>query len=229
MRIGILGGTFNPIHYGHLRSAEEVRAALSLDALRFVPSASPPHKPKDEIASAADRLEMVRLALEDYPAYSCDPTEVRRGGTSYTLDTVEEMSRSMPDGGELFFIIGADAFAELGTWHRPREVLGAVHFAVTLRGEQNSSAYFQTLLRVVQAIEPDYRVQDEGPEKEMRLTKKNRVIKFLPITEVRISATRIRQRVREASSLRHLLPHQVELFIIRRRLYGHSGVVSADC
>lgn len=228
MRIGILGGTFNPIHYGHLRSAGEVRAALSLDALRFVPSASPPHKPQDEVAPAADRLEMVRLALEDYPAYSCDSTEVRRGGTSYTLDTVEEMSKRLPDGGELFFIIGADAFAELGTWHRPREVLGAVHFAVTLRGEQNAPAYFRMLLRVVRAIEPDYRVREDAPGKEMRLAGKSRVIRFLPITEVDISATRVRQRVREAASLRHLLPRQVELFIIRRRLYGHSGVVPAD-
>ena len=221
----MLGGTFNPIHYGHLRSAEEVRKALRLDEIRFVPSALPPHKPKDEIAPAADRLEMVRIALEDYPLYACDPIEVERAGASYTLDTLKEMARRRPDDDELFFIIGADAFVELGEWYRPKEVLGVTNFAVTLRGSQNSREYFQSLLRVIQEIEPGYRMKDER-EKEIRFVDKKRVVKFIPIPEVDISATQIRQRIKEASSIRYLLPHAVELFIIRRRLYGHPGIVS---
>ena len=192
MRIGILGGTFNPIHYGHLRSAEEVHKALLLDEIRFVPSALPPHKPKDEVASATDRLEMVRIALEDYPAYVCDPVEVERGGASYTLDTLEELTRRTPDEDEMFFIIGADAFLELSTWH-------------------------------LQEIEPGYCM--DKSLKEIKFTDKKRVIKFIPITEVDISATRIRQCIKESSSIKHLLPRDVELFIIRRRIYGHSGVV----
>ena len=223
MRVGILGGTFNPIHYGHLRSAEEVRKALLLDEIRFVPSALPPHKSQDEVASAADRLEMVRIALEDYPAYVCDPVEVERGGLSYTLDTWEELTRGASDDNNMFFIIGADAFLELGTWHKPKEVLSAVDFAVTLRGNQHSSAYLEALLQVIQEIEPGYCMGKSL--KEAELTDKKRVIKFVPITDVDISATRIRQYIKESCSIRHLLPREVELFIIRRRLYGHSGTV----
>ena len=223
MRIGILGGTFNPIHFGHLRSAEEVHQTLLLDEIRFVPSALPPHKPKDEVASAADRLEMVRIALEDYPAYVCDPVEVERGGASYTLDTLEELTRKTSPGSEMFFIIGADAFVELGTWHKPKEVLSAINFAVTLRGNQNTRDYVETLLRVIQEIEPSYCI--DKSLKEIKFMDKKRVIKFIPITEVDISSTRIRQCIKESSSIGHLLPREVELFIIRRRLYGYSGIV----
>ena len=221
MRIGILGGTFNPIHYGHLRSAEEVHKELMLDEIRFVPSALPPHKPIDEIASAADRLEMVRIALKDYPAYVCDPVEVERGGSSYTLHTMEELTRRIPDDNEMFFIIGADAFLELSTWHKPNEVLNATNFAVTLRGNQKTPEYFELLLRVIQEIEPGYCV--DRLLKEVKSTDNKRMIKFIPITEIDISATRIRQCIKELSSIQHLLPREVELFIIRRRLYGHSG------
>ncbi len=227
MRIGILGGTFNPIHYGHLHSADEVRRTLRLDEIRFVPSASPPHKPKGEIASVADRLEMIRIALVDYPAYVCDSIEVERGGVSYTLDTVKEVGRRVPDDDEMFFIIGADAFVELGTWHRPKEVLSAINFAVTLRGEQNSQEYFKTLFRIIKEIAPGYCIKkDLSKEAQFIDEAKKRVIKFLPIKEIDISATRIRERIKKASSIRCLLPREVELFIIRRRLYGHSGIVS---
>ena len=222
MRIGILGGTFNPIHYGHLRSAEEVRKALMLDEIKFVPSALPPHKPQDEVASAADRLEMVRIALEDYPAYVCDPVEVERGGPSYTLDTLRELARKIPDAGNMFFIIGADAFLALSTWHKPKEVLDAVNFAVTLRGNQNTSGYLEALQRVIREIQPGYCVDESMRKAEF--AEKKRFIKFVPITEVDISATQIRKCIEESCPIKHLLPPEVELFIIRRQLYGYSGV-----
>lgn len=226
MRIGILGGTFNPIHYGHLQSAEEVRDSLKLDEIRFVPSALPPHKPHDEVASAVDRLEMVRIALEDFPAYICDPLEVERGGSSYTLDTLKELMRKATDEDDMFFIIGADAFLELSTWYKPKEVLNAVNFAVTLRGTQKKSKYFEALQRVIEEIEPGYCI--DNSLKQAEFAEKKRVIKFIPITEVDISATRIRQCIKESSTIQHFLPREVELFIIRRRLYGHSGVVFDD-
>ncbi len=223
LRIGILGGTFNPIHYGHLRSAEEVRKALMLDEIRFVPSALPPHKPQNEVASAADRLEMVRIALEGYSPYVCDPVEIERGGPSYTLDTLNELTRKTLDIDDMFFIIGADAFLELRTWYKPKDVLHAVNFAVTLRGDQKTSEYLEALLQVIQEVEPRYCMVESL--KEAVFTDKKRIIKFMPITEVDISATRIRQYIKESSSIQHLLPREVELFIIRRRLYGHSGNV----
>ncbi len=222
MRIGILGGTFNPIHYGHLRSAEEVRKALKLDEIRFIPSALPPHKPKDEVASAADRLEMVRIALEGYSSYVCDPVEVERGGPTYTLDTLKELARTTSDEDEMFFIIGADAFLELSTWYEPKQVLNAVSFAVTLRGNQNTAEYIEAILKVIREIEPGS-CFDEFL-REIKFADNERVIKFIPITEVDISATRIRQCIRASSSIRHLLPREVELFIIRRQLYRYSGI-----
>ncbi len=222
MRIGILGGTFNPIHYGHLQSAEEVRNALMLDEIRFVPSALPPHKPQAEVAHASDRLEMVRIALATNPAYVCDSMEIERGGTSYTLDTLEELARTISDEDVMFFIIGADAFLELGTWHRPKEVLNTANFAVTLRGNQNESEYLEALLRVIREIRPD--CSFDKSLQEIKFADSERVIRFVPIPEIDISATRIRKCINESSSIEDLLPREVELFIIRRRLYGCSGV-----
>ena len=136
---------------------------------------------------------------------------------------MEELARRLPDENDLFFVIGADAFLELNTWHKPKEVLHAVDFAVTLRGNQNTTEYFEALLREIREIEPAYCL-DESLQ-EIKFADNERIIKFISIPEVDISATRIRQCIKTSSSIEHLLPREVELFIIRRRLYGHSGNV----
>ncbi len=222
MRIGIQGGTFNPIHLGHLRAAEEVREALALDQVRFIPSARPPHKPDEAIASARDRLEMVRLATEDHPGFVCDPIEVERGGVSYTIDTLSALAEGACRGHETFFIVGADAFAEFHTWHKPVQLLRMCHFAVTLRGGQRAGEVLAILAKTLKAQDPSARFEEVG-ENKMQIVDSQKVIYFVPISTLDISATHVRRLARSGASLRYLLPPAVELFIIRRQLYGREA------
>ena len=222
MRIGIQGGTFNPIHYGHLRGAEEVREALALDQVRFIPSAQPPHKPDEEIAPAQDRLEMVRLAAGEHEGFVCDPIEVERGGRSYTVDTLAALAGSACKGHEIFFIVGADAFCEVHTWSRAPQLLRMAHFAVTLRGEQRAGDVIRTVERTMVPLDPSLRFESAG-EGKAKVIDSEFLIHFVPISRLEISATQIRRRVHAGTSIRYLLPRDVELFIIRRRLYrGNS-------
>ena len=131
MKLGILGGTFDPIHLAHLRIAEEVRLALELDRVFFVPASNPPHRP-GPVAAAADRLEMVRIATASNPAFEVSDLELRREGRSYTVDTLRAVSARHP-GSELWFIIGSDAVAEIDSWREPDEVLRLARFAIVSR------------------------------------------------------------------------------------------------
>jgi len=226
LRTGILGGTFNPIHFGHLRPTEEVREALGLDQVRFIPLADPAHKPPNGIAPPRDRLEMVRLALEDHPFFVCDPLEIERGGISYTVDTIEALLGGPCSGHELFFIIGADAFSLLHTWREPIRLLGMTNFAVTLRGEQEAG-------RVIEGVETHLKESNGGikfmeiGEYSFKAVDIDKVIDFIPVTTLDISATQIRGLCRGQGGLRNLLPPPVEAFIIRRGLYGGKGQASA--
>ncbi|MEE9274205.1 MAG: nicotinate-nucleotide adenylyltransferase [bacterium] len=221
MRAGILGGTFNPIHYGHLRSAEEVREALGLDEVRFIPLAEPAHKPNGGIAPAADRLEMVRLATGDNPAFVCDPIEVERGGVSYTVETMAALAEGSCRGQETFFIIGADAFRELHTWREPLALLGMTNFAVTLREEQSREEVLAALAREMGRLAPSFSLKETG-ESSVQVVDSNREIHFTSISTFDISGTDVRRRAGQGGSLRYLLPPSVEGFIIRRGLYGYS-------
>jgi nicotinate-nucleotide adenylyltransferase len=126
-KVGILGGTFNPPHNGHLIIANEVLDALKLDEIRFMPNAIPPHKEKAGDADVSQRLEMTRLAIEDTPYFQLETAEIERGGKSYTYDTMVELKTKEPDT-EFFFIIGGDSIDSLKTWYRIEELLQFVTF-----------------------------------------------------------------------------------------------------
>ena len=130
--IGLLGGTFNPVHEGHLSIAREALALFALDAVWFIPCAVPPHKPVHDLASNEDRLAMLRLALADEPRFAALSIEFERPGKSYTLDTVRALQALHPDAG-FVFIIGADTLPELHTWHRPLELLELVRIVTLAR------------------------------------------------------------------------------------------------
>ena len=131
-RIGVLGGTFNPIHLGHLRAAEEVAEALALDRVLLVPSAQPPHKAGgDALAPGAMRLAWVEAACAGNPRLSACDVEIARGGASYTVDTLRALAEE--HAGRPVFIIGSDAFAELGTWREPKQLFALADFAVMAR------------------------------------------------------------------------------------------------
>jgi len=147
MKIGILGGTFNPIHAGHLILAEEAREKLSLDKVIFVPAFMPPHKDAPDIAPAADRLDMVKLALKDNKHLLVSDTEIKRNGRSYTIDTISEFKRAYPND-ELYFIIGSDLLTYLNEWKDLDRILKMVNFVAATRPGyplENIPSYIKTI------------------------------------------------------------------------------------
>jgi nicotinate-nucleotide adenylyltransferase len=132
MKIGILGGTFNPIHTGHLILAEEAREKLGLDKVVFVPAFLPPHKDNGDITSAVDRLKMVKLAIKDNRYFSVSSTEIKRAGRSYTIDTIREFKERYPND-ELYFVIGSDLLKYLEEWKDLNQILEMVRFIVATR------------------------------------------------------------------------------------------------
>src|SRR5712692_1998404 len=134
MKIGLFGGTFDPIHWGHLRSAEEVREAFRLDRIIFIPASIPPLKIKAQTTAAADRLKMVRLAIAKNSGFAVSGVELSRPGKSYTIDTLHYFAGKRP-GDALYFILGMDAFREIGMWKDFQELFPLSHFIVTSRPE----------------------------------------------------------------------------------------------
>jgi nicotinate-nucleotide adenylyltransferase len=203
-RVGILGGTFDPIHYGHLVIAEQVRQALQLDRVVFVPAPRPPHKLDDELATAADRAAMVELAIADNPSFAPSDIELGRDGPSYTADTVAELAGEAARQGverELFFILSAEAFAELQSWHDPARVLESARLAVVSRPGWPLPSRAR-----IEAIVPGGAVSADRVE----------CIETLPLAN---SSSDVRARVAAGKSIRYLVPPAVEAYIRDHRLY----------
>jgi nicotinate-nucleotide adenylyltransferase len=132
-RLGIIGGTFDPIHFGHLDAAEAARGALKLDQVWFIPSSDPPHRPADPLASGFHRFALVALAIQGHDGFHVSDMELRREGPSYTADTLRALAHTGWERSQLFFILGSDAFAEIATWREFPAVLDAANFAVIAR------------------------------------------------------------------------------------------------
>jgi nicotinate-nucleotide adenylyltransferase len=210
MRIGLFGGSFNPIHFGHLRAAEEDREGMSLDLVYFVPAASPPHKPSTGLASAEHRLEMVRLATKGNRYFMVSDAEVRRGGNSFTIDTVQYFRAVMRGQAQLYLIIGTDQFIELDTWKEPDELMRACSIIVHIRGEeqQPGDASLAMVNRFGYIKKQDHYVHSSGQTLSFNATT------FLPI-----SATLIRRKIATGKSIRYLLPGDVADYIKRHAVY----------
>jgi nicotinate-nucleotide adenylyltransferase len=216
-RVGIFGGTFNPIHLGHLRAAEEVREALGLERVIFVPAAEPPHKRgsgEDPIAPATERLRWVRAAVEGQPGFEVDSLEVDRGGRSYSVDTLREIgARTAPELP--VFALGCDAFADLGAWREPQALFSLAHFAVMTRPPVTRGSLAEWLPKCVR---DDVEVSADG------LSGRHRVaatwIRLLPILALDISSSDIRARIRAGRSVRFLVPEAVREAVERNPLYA---------
>ena len=203
-RIGLLGGTFDPVHFGHLRPAVEVRAALALDELRLLPCRVSPLR--DEPAAApADRLAMLRLALDGAPDLVVDERELEREPPSYTVDTLAALHAEESDAC-LHFVLGADAFAELEQWHRWREILELAHLVVTRR----PGAPLEIPAALVERV-----TEDAG---ELARASAGRVL-LQPVTQFDISATAIRRLAAAGGDLRYLMPEAARQHLERNRLY----------
>lgn len=216
MKLGIFGGTFNPIHFGHLRVAEEVREAAGLDRIIFIPSGTPPLK-TENIAAARQRLAMTQLAIKKNPCFEMLDIECRRRQKSYTTKTLERLRELYPDD-RLFFMLGIDAFLDIPNWHRPDVLVRQTDFLVLSRPgfrfiDLSSSPYLsipRPLLRKLDARTLRYHTA---------LLAGGRTATLLPVSPVAISATDIRSRAAQRKSIKYLLPAGVESYIISENLY----------
>ena len=213
--VGILGGTFDPIHFGHLRLAEEVAHTLRLSGVRFVPSGTPPHRAAPRTPTA-HRLAMVRLAVSGNPLFTVDDREVRRTGPAYTFDTLTEIRAESGPDVPLVLMVGADAFLDFAAWHRWHEVFGLAHVAVAHRPgfpvERWRDAMPQPLAR-------EYAARLMQQPLAVHLAPEGGIV-VIPFTALDISATAIRGLVGSGGSPRYLLPDPVLDYIRSEALYS---------
>ncbi|MCC6729763.1 MAG: nicotinate-nucleotide adenylyltransferase [Chthonomonadales bacterium] len=200
MRLGILGGTFDPIHFAHLLVAEDARVQIGLDRVLFIPNGTPAHKSAAETTSPEHRVAMVERAVRANPAFEASRLEIDREGPSYTADTLAALHEANP-GADLFFLTGSDAVAEIATWHRPAEVL--------------------RLSTIVVAARPGYSLDWLCGVLEPRYMER-----LVPLTSayLDISATAIRERARCGLPVRYLTPDPVAAYISEQRLYRATPV-----
>lgn len=215
-RLGILGGTFNPIHLGHLSAAQEVRERLQLDKVLFIPSFIPPHKQEKDMPTPMQRMEMVRLATAGNIGFDAVDIEIQRGGRSYTIDTIEEL-RVKYSGAELFFIIGLDSFLEIRTWKEWRKLVTLCVFVVLSREgfkfrDLAALDFLETKPQVLELID-----QRSLNECTIHSNDVHVILENIPLFE--ISSTDIRVRIREGRSAKYFLPEAVERYIIEHKLY----------
>ncbi len=211
-RIGLLGGTFNPIHFGHLRLAQEIAAALALNEVRFIPSANPPHKTAPTV-SAQHRAQMVQLAIEHNPLFKLDTRELNRAGASYTIDTLSSIHQEIGTKNSLCLIMGTDAFSKFDTWHRWQEILDYCHIILVQR--------------------PTNTLNQSALSKELELLLKNQYTELMDdlfsqvsghihmqtITALDISSTAIRAAFAEKQMPNYLMPQNVIEYILTNQLY----------
>ncbi len=208
MSLGVLGGTFNPVHHAHLRLGEEAREALGLARLLFVPAGRPALK-HEQLAPARDRVEMVRLATASNPAFEVLDFELARSGPSYTVDTLREIARRFPEE-RLWFIVGGDVLRELDRWREPETLFGLASLAVAGRpGSTEAPAKLlpEALLALFEPG-PNGLVHASGNE-----------IRALPFPALEISASEVRRRIARGASVRYLVPDAVLDYIRKHRLY----------
>jgi nicotinate-nucleotide adenylyltransferase len=206
--IGVFGGTFDPIHYGHLRPAQEAMQKLELSELRIIPAATPPHRTTPQ-ASAAQRLAMVELAIRGLPGFRADDRELRRGGLSYTVLTLESL-RSELGNTPLCLLVGADQFRSFETWHRWREIPDLAHLVVLNRpgatpGPWPSWAHARSC--------EQFRLLRDSPAGRLA---------FLSVSPQDISATGIRAALARGESVQGLLPEAVLDYIRTNQIYGRQ-------
>ena len=226
-RIGLLGGTFNPIHIGHLRAAEEVREALRLVRILFIPSAMPPHKvarDEDPIAPAAERLAWVESAIAGHSAFSVDRIEIDREGPSFLVDTLRSIrnAEGVAAGDttpfRTVFIVGEDAFAEMGDWRSPEEIFELTDLAVMTRPPGRLERLED---RIPETVRDSYSFSACG--QQARHNKSGTTIELVPISALDISSSAIRNRCREGRSIRYLVPESVRESIETSRRYAFDS------
>lgn len=220
----VLGGSFNPVHYGHLLLADEVLELLGVDRVLFVPAGVPPHKTAHSLAPAADRYAMVELAIAGHPRFEVSDIELRRAGPSYTVDTVEALARP---GEELFLVIGSETFLDLLSWREPRRIARLACLCVVPRAGSAFDPESAAAQKVLRAIDAGGFARPDGgpPPKRCEAAPERceaalgRTVLIVHATSLPISASDLRRRVREGRSLAYRVPEPVVAYIHARELY----------
>lgn len=200
-RVGVIGGTFDPIHYGHLVIAEEVYATLDLAEMVFVPAGLPPHKPGRLVTPAHHRRAMVELAIASNPHFTISLVDLERPGPSYTVDTLRILRKQWGEQAAIYFVIGWDSLEEFVSWYDPQGILAQLSFLVAVRRPHynEGSAYLAAL--------------------EARLPGLKQRLLVVPAPQLDISASDLRQRVAEGRPIKYQLPESVEAYILQNGLY----------
>jgi len=206
----LFGGSFNPIHYGHLLLADEIVEALALDRVVFIPAAQPPHKPVSALAPAADRHAMVKLAIADHPRFAVSDLELRRPGPSYTVDTLETLAAT---GDQLFLVVGSETFLDLLSWRAPRRIAELARLVVVPRAGSAFDPEGAAAQKVLREIGAD-RFTAEASAAGTRPA-----VLVVHVTSLPISASDLRRRARERRSLAFRVPDAVADYIHSHRLY----------
>ncbi|MBT9152547.1 MAG: putative nicotinate-nucleotide adenylyltransferase [Firmicutes bacterium] len=199
MRIGVMGGTFDPIHLGHLVTAEAARHQFSLSQVLFVPSGQPPHKSDRAVTGAEHRYLMTFLAIASNPAFQISRIEIDRPGHSYTFETVRQLSAEFGATAELYFITGADVMRDILSWHRAQELLQACHF--------------------VAASRPGFTLEHYLAKEDLSRFRSQGNIHLISVPAMAISSSDVRRRVGAGESIRYLVPDAVENYIYKNKLY----------
>lgn len=197
--VGLMGGTFSPIHYGHLLMCESIREEFNLEKIIFMPARIPPHKTNISIVDAEHRLNMVRLAIEDNPYFEASDLEMRRQGASYTVDTLKELRSSLPKGKKLFLIIGADSLVQLSSWYKYQDIFRLATIIVAARPDTDFSLLNDTIAKFRVEMDADILMSAHAP--------------------MNFSSTEIRNRVKKGLSIRYMTPPKVEAYIYENGLY----------
>jgi len=221
MRIGLFGGTFNPVHYGHLRAAKEVCEGFGLDNLYFIPSALPPHKDIKGVVSVVDRLEMTRLAVTDNPEFILSDVELKRPGFSYTIDTVKHFKKRLNTDVELFLVMGVDAFLEIDTWKSFKQLFRMLPMIIMTRplpdGRPHSLEWENMTAFIQEKISGSY--QFSAKDSCYHHHQHQPVYRF-NISMLDISGTKIRKLIQGEQSIRFLVPESVENYIYEQGIYA---------
>lgn len=221
MRIGLFGGTFNPIHFGHLRSALEIKEEFDLKSIYLIPSSIPPHKQPAFLADAKDRYEMIKLAVSNSLDFTVSDVELKRHGPSYTIDTIRYFKSIMSDDTKIFLILGIDAFLEIDTWKSYEDIFLNTPLIVMMRpglrdkDDDSNRKVFENFLK--SRISAGYRFADSKSFYYMHDEKKD--VFLFKVTTLDISSTKIRKILKEGKSINFLLPDKVNEFIKYKGLY----------
>lgn len=209
-RIGIFGGTFDPIHFGHLRAGEEVRELLELEKIVFIPACIQPLKETGKIASAKHRLDMVKLAISDNPHFVVDDCEIKRGGSSYTVDTLDYYRKNNPSA-DIYLIVGADSWSSITLWREYRRLFDMANVVV-----MNRPGFDAEPPEKILPLEIERRLSYDG---KRYMGENGRTVVFTSITMLDISGTIIRKKSMGKKTVKYLVPPSVEKYIAEHNLY----------